>query len=143
MYWKYGSGRIQTVNIPFLVLGEDYDVTLTLVTESGENLEKVYLCVVDQNHIDLIEAKLSTGSTYKGIAGLRNPQCYLGDLTESTETDIDFRLSFPVTESAALKSVAILLAHGDHVVVSGDFYWSNLTDEFFVDDLTEPFFSDS
>jgi len=96
-------------------MGTNQDFNMVLVTESGDTLTGVYLCVADQEHVDFLSAKLSAGSTYLSLKGPFNPNCYLGDISASTNTTINFRLNVPSGEAEGLINLRMLLNHDDGI----------------------------
>lgn len=113
MYWTNGTNRIAVPTIPFYTLGNNEDFTLTFVTESGESLSDVYLFVYPSTNLEgLVQAKLSTQSSYSSIMGPLDASCYLGDIAESTETDIDFRISIAESAGDAYRIFHLFIGHG-------------------------------
>lgn len=129
MYWKNASGnRVSGITLPLVTKGVNTDLTLTLVTESGENLSDVFLCTSIEDYANLFLAKLSTSSTYLPVGGPFVATCFLGDLSANTETDVDLRLSIGSSEDGGLRFIPIfVLEHGDPTGL-GTYFWSDVDD---------------
>jgi hypothetical protein len=113
MYWQRNNVKLATLTIPMLTMGEDFDSSLTLVTEAGEDLENVCLCCLNGADAGLIQAKKSTDTTYREVCGLLNSECFLGHIAASSETVIDFRVNFPVGTTAGVRMIPVKLFYGD------------------------------
>lgn len=113
MYWLQDTAQITTPTIPAYTIGEDLDFTLTLVTEAGEELTDAYLFVADVSYAGLLQAKLSTESEYQEIREPFDATCFLGYIAAETQTDIDFRVSFPEGTDDGYRVIPILVGHDD------------------------------
>lgn len=138
MYWKQGTKIIASASLPFYVIGENFDATFTLVTESDEILDFVHLSVSLSSEVNLIQAKRASEEDYMYVKGLSDPTCYLGYFAAGTETDIDFRVFIP-SGSQGKHVIPIIVVHDDGVFPP----LSVLLDvgpSFYKDTLTPPIF---
>ena len=127
MFWQTASDVIiQAPVFPLCQTGENYDVTLTLVTESGEALSNAYLFLTDASLFGYIQAKLSTGSEYRYIGIAFDAFCYLGPISASAETDIDFRISIPGTASDGRLIIPVAVGHDDAARLPNPFFTRSL-----------------
>lgn len=136
MYWLKGTSRITTPSIPAYTIGTDLDFTLTLTTETGEDLAGAYLFVADVSHAGLLQAKSSTDSEYQEIREPFDATCFLGYIAAETQTDIDFRVSFPEGASDGYRVITILVGHDDgaeranpYFVGEWEYVWLDSWDE--------------
>ena len=113
MYWKKGTSRVTTPTIGAHTVGTNLDLHLTLVTESGETLKNAYLFTAMPEFAGLMQAKLSTESTYKTIKGSFDANCFLGSIGASTETTIDFRIAFPSGTADGYRIIPVMVGHDD------------------------------
>lgn len=113
MYWKLGTSRIAAPTIPMLTMGADFDLSLTLITEASEDLDRVILCCLRGADAGLIQAKKATNATYHAIGILFDSECFLGGIAAETETVIDFRVNLPVGSTAGSRTIPIVLLYGD------------------------------
>lgn len=109
MYWKQGNQNIQSLTIPFHVSGTNFDTSLTLVMEAGEQFIDSALMVLSKEHSGLISAKRHSEVEYKSIGALPDTSCFLGDFSPLSETLIDFRTSFPESTSDGLIVICVSL----------------------------------
>ena len=113
MYWKKGTSTVTTPTIPGYTIGENYDFSLVLVTETGEELHDAYLFVPQPECAGLMQAKLPSESEYKAVQGPFDANCSLGYIPEATETTIDLRIAFPEGTSDGYRIIPLLVGHDD------------------------------
>lgn len=126
MYWKHGTGRIQSPKLPFVTAGTPFDLTLTLVTEAGENYADVFLCMRRTGYNGLIQAKRHDDSEYMDLTSPLDPNCYLGALVESSELDIDFRISIDAGDTDGLYALPVTLMLGENLIPPPNTFWTNV-----------------
>lgn len=122
--------------------GQNYDFSLTLVTESGEDLENAYLCVLLPEQAGIVSAKLATESEYRQVQGVWNPECFLGHIQASTQTEIDLRLSFPSGFTEGMTALTLFVGHGAAITPPSDLWETTIDDGFWSDNLTDEFWRD-
>ena len=113
MYWQKGTSKITTPTIPGYTIGENYDFSLALVTETGEVLTNTYLFVGQPEFAGLLQAKLHSESEYKTVQGPFDANCFLGYIPEASETTIDLRIAFPEGTDDGYRIVPVLVGHDD------------------------------
>lgn len=138
MYWKNGTEKIAAPTIPSYTIGENYDFTFTLVTEAGEELDGAYLFCADPDHSELLQAKLSSESSYKNIKGPFDATCILGYIAGSTETSIDIRIAFPESTSDGYRVITLLVGQDAVAEQESPYFFDDWTD-FWFDDWTDFF----
>src|SRR5574343_643330 len=99
MHWKYGTKKTAAPILPWYTLGEEVELTFTLVVETGESLDKVSLCCIQKAHAGWFQAKRAEETRYQDIGIVFDPTCYLGHF-EPGSYDIDFKILIPETADA-------------------------------------------
>lgn len=95
------------------VKGTNYDETLTLVTEAGEELNDAYLFLTNSAQFGHVQAKLSSESTYRVVGIPFDANCFLGYITAEAETDVDFRLNFAIDTADGDLVIPVAVGHDD------------------------------
>ena len=126
MYWLKDGVLTTCPVIPFYVSGTTFDFSLTLVTESGDDLTGAVLTVADATYAGWVQAKLHSSGTYLNIMGPSNGTCALGDIASSSETVIDFRVNFAEATPDGTKYIAIVLQYGAGITVPIVLAWYGL-----------------
>jgi len=132
--WKHLTTEYSTIN--FSIKAQESNIDITLILSSDVALENVFLYTTS-DWDGIISAKLHSGSTYipVGIYSV-TPSCYIGNLEEDEEVEIDFRLNFS-TSYLGEQIVPLLVGYGSNII---PFYYSN-NNIFWRDDSTDdPFF---
>ena len=125
MYWQTAAGyKIQAPTFPLCLTGTAYDVTLTLVTESGEDLTNAYLFLVQTAQFGNIQAKLASEDTYRIIGIPFDANCFLGYIAGDSETDIDFRLLLPSGTSNGRLVIPVAVGHDDGAELPNPYFVS-------------------
>jgi len=97
-------------------MGTNQDFNMVLVTESDDTLVGVYLCLSASTSVGYLSAKLSTESTYLLLKGPFNANCWLGDISASTSTTINFRLNVTSGGTEGLRNMVVFVGHDDGIL---------------------------
>jgi len=114
MHWETAAGYvIQAPSWPYCITGTNYDVTLTLVTEADETLTNSYLYLTAPSQFGYVFAKRHTDASYVAVGIPFDATCFLGYIPSSGETEIDFRLTFPVGTTDGNVVIPVAVGHDD------------------------------
>lgn len=117
MHWLYQGIKVASPTIPFVPLGQAYDLRLTLVVPStDDDVGKVYLCLTDKDYMGQIYAKKSTEWAYKELMPFPYASCLIGALTSGQRVDIDFRIILEDGSQAAQFNIPVAVCSGDDVI---------------------------
>lgn len=122
MYWNLGTKRITTPTFPLCVVGENYDTSLTLTTDSGEVITNAYLFVIDSNHHGYIQAKLSTEADYAYLGIPFDTECYFGYIGAASSITIDFRMAFPPGTADGDFVIPVAVGHDDNAALPNPYF---------------------
>jgi len=115
MYWEFEGTKQKVLTVPFYELGTNFDIKATLITESGDTLTNVYLCVAKGSHAGYVSAKRGNGSTYLTLGGLFNSNCFIGDISANDRTNIDFRINVSSYSEGEILPIQVVVGHDDGV----------------------------
>lgn len=117
MHWLYQGTKVASPTLPFVPLGQAYDVRLTLVVPStDDDVGKVYLCLTDKDYVGQIYAKKGAEWAYKELMPFPYASCLIGTLTSGQRVDIDFRIILEDGTQAGQFNIPMAVCCGDDVI---------------------------
>lgn len=121
----FAAGQ-DTVDFAIGLLADGTDIPefngYTISYDLGGTLKRVSLCVINSADAGIISAKKSTDATYLPINSFFDAACFLGEIAAETETDIDFRINAPETESDGRRIITMMLCYGDNAPLPDVFF---------------------
>ncbi len=112
MYWKIGDKRTAVLTVPLYTIGNEQAFSVTLVTESEEQIDAAYLFTAQPLCIGLLQAKRASDVAYMAIMGPFDANCFLGHVSAQSEVTIDFLLYFPESHPDGYTIVPVMVGHG-------------------------------
>ncbi|MDQ7785754.1 MAG: hypothetical protein RDU20_22930 [Desulfomonilaceae bacterium] len=109
MYWKIGNRRTALVTIPLYTVGNELAFSITLVTESEEEIDAAYLFTPQPSCAGLLQARRAGDESYSAVMGPFDANCLLGRLRPESEVTVDFLVHYPhgTADGYAIVPVAI------------------------------------
>ena len=130
MRWQKNEIVISTPQIPFLVKGNYFDITLSLCTDEGEDINGAGLLCRDAINEGIVSAKFADGVEYLSIGSTAETAFPLGNISANSEIDIDFRVSVSRGSSDGLYVIPVSVIYGIPSAVESPYFSADLDSYF-------------
>lgn len=130
MYWYLNGKKANSLTFPFITTGAPgQEIAAILINDSlQDTAEKVYLCVLDADHVGFVLCKVEGRRLWKELGGVQDSSCFVGTLAPNSFLPLTFKLLFPVDSSEGMKEIQVLACHGDGYVAQDTFCGGDDTD---------------
>ena len=142
MYWKLDEERTTVLTIPLYTIGSEQRFSITLVTETGEEIVAAYLFTPHSCCVGLLQAKRASDEVYMAIMGPFDANCFLGHVPALSEVTIDFLLHFPEGCADGYTIFPVMVGYGATALLPNPYFtkdWPKLWHEDWPDLWSEGF----